>query len=79
MPKHGATSTLLTLNNSTNILINCGLSSDNDISIYEPYQDILQNISLIIVTSASLSHSGALPFLAPKKTLTTTPIYYLYP
>ena len=61
--QHGATSTLLSIGEKIKILVNCGLPSDFSLDAYLPYKSILEEISLVVLTSPSLTHCGAFPFL----------------
>lgn len=58
---------------STRIVIDCGISSDFDYSIYDGVKDIISSADCILLTSFDLSHMGAVGLFKDSRILCTIP------
>lgn len=63
LKKHGATCTLLIIENNFYVLLDCGINHKLDFSRYKLFEKEIQKIDIIIISHSSLEYCGALPFL----------------
>ena len=57
--RHGAYATIVQFDD-LKILLDCGTPRDLSISRYVDYASLLKDVSMILISSADLSHAGAL-------------------
>jgi len=63
MSRHGASCSLLILDNRTHILLDCGINANFDFSQYRLHEKILAKVEIVLLTHPSLEYLGALPFI----------------
>lgn len=76
-----ATSTLIQYKDQK-ILIDCGLSSEENFDKYDKYKHLLTGVDIILISSAELNYAGAQPFIVSKynftgKIFSTVPVKYM--
>jgi Cft2 family RNA processing exonuclease len=65
LDEDGATCTILEFK-TFKIMFDCGINNQLDISKYEQAKDLVLDVDIILITSAGLEFSGALPYFINK-------------
>ncbi len=63
---HGATSTMLRLDNSVHILLDCGMNQRLDFTRYLLFRDLIEKTDVILLSHSGVEYCGALPFILSK-------------
>ena len=65
LDRDGATCTLLEFK-TIKIMLDCGINAALDVSHYQKHSDLLSDVDIILLSSAALEFSGALPYFLSK-------------
>ena len=65
--------------NETRILLDAGWDERFDVDVLAPLEAAAERIDAVLLSHASLSHLGALPYLAARRRLAGTPVFCTAP